>query len=252
MLEVIEAAVLAQLEHEKAKKVERAKVEAAETHANPLFSEGAKFVRGPPDEGPDDQPKQQGPSSKGRQWKGNKVAPKVRPNAEEAVFSEGDDWKVQFDYETEGRDHVPFPAEIAIVSGEGSRPDGVMWSMETKTVVWIELTSPWEENSKKNHDLKKARYNSLAIDLREGKHVGGIKWRVIPLCVEVGCRGTVNEGPWYGMCRRLGFTKTITRRVTNAAKETAVWCSYHIFLCRFMKVWEKKALMGATVWNGAH
>ena len=38
--------------------------------------------------------------------------------------------------------------------------------METKAVVWIELTSPWEENLK-NHDLKKRRYNQLAIDLRE-------------------------------------------------------------------------------------
>ena len=37
----------------------------------------------------------------------------------------------------------------------------------------------------------------LAIDLREGKHVGNIKWRVIPLYVEVGCQGTVNQRPWY-------------------------------------------------------
>ena len=55
------------------------------------------------------------------------------------------------------------------------------------------------------------RYNQLAIDLREGKHVGNIKWRVIPLYVEVGYRGTVNQRPWYGMCNDLGFTQTITR-----------------------------------------
>ena len=66
------------------------------------------------------------------------------------VFSEGDDWQVQFDFETEERACRPFPPEIAIVSGKGSRPDGVMWSMETQTVVWIELTSPWEENRDKN------------------------------------------------------------------------------------------------------
>ena len=121
--------------------------------------------------------------------------------------------------------------------------------METKTVVWIELTSPWEENLKGNHDLKKRRYNQLAIDLREGKHVGGIKWRVIPLCVEVGCRGTINKGPWYGMCGKLGFTKAITRRVTQAAAETALWCSYYIFLQRFVKVWEERPLMGASMWE---
>ena len=130
--------------------------------------------------------------------------------------------------------------------------------METQTVVWIELTSPWEENRDKNRELKIIRYNQLAIDLREGKHVGNIKWRVIPLYVKVGCRGTVNQRPWYGICNDLGFTQTITRRITQtitrriteAATQTALWCSYFVFLFRFVKVWELRPLMGASVWKG--
>ena len=59
--------------------------------------------------------------------------------------------------------------------------------------------------------------------------MGNIKWRVIPLYVEVGCRGTVNQRPWYGMCNDLGFTQTITRRITEAATQTALWCSYLYF-----------------------
>ena len=81
-------------------------------------------------------------------------------------------------------------------------------------------------------------------------HVEGIRWRVIPLYVEVGCRGTINKGPWYGMCSALGFTKSITNRVTEAAEDTALQCSYHIFLCRFEKVWEQRPLMGAAMWKG--
>ena len=229
VLQVIETAVLAQLEHEKARQAEVAALEAAETHANPLFSEGNIGMK----------------SETGKKFSAPRGRCEKKP-----LFSEGDDWKVQFDFETGEAECKRFPPEIAIVSGEGSRPDGVMWSMETNTVVWIELTSPWEENMKKNHTLKRTRYNQLAIDLREGKHVGGIKWKVIPLYVEVGCRGTINKGPWYGMCGSLGFTKTITRRATEAAKDTALWCSYYIFLCRFLKVWEEKPLMGATVWRG--
>ena len=72
-----------------------------------------------------------------------------------------------------------FPSEVAVVIGEGSRPDGIIWSMESKTIIWIELTSPWEENFKKNYDLKFKRYNQLAIDLREGTHFG-VKWTVYP------------------------------------------------------------------------
>ena len=94
---------------------------------------------------------------------------------------------------------------------------------------------PLGRESQEKYDLKKGKYNELVIDLREGKHVGGIKWTVVPWQVEVGCRGAIYEGPWFGMCRRLGFTKTITHRVTQAAQETAVMCSYYLFLCRFIK-----------------
>ena len=122
-----------------------------------------------------------------------------------------------------------------------------MWSLETKTVVWVELTSLWEENVNKNHDLKKGKYNQLVIDSRAGKHVGGIAWTVVPLYVKVGCRGAINEEPWYGMCRKMGFTKTITHRVTKAAQETAVHCSHVLFLSLFMKLWEQRSLMGKLI-----
>ena len=98
------------------------------------------------------------------------------------------------------------PSEIAVVSGLGSRPDGVIWSMQTKTVIGIERTSPWEENPTKKHFEKMDKYNKLAIDLREGKH-HGVKWTVVPLCVEVGARGEINEQPWNWMCKHLGFSK---------------------------------------------
>jgi len=57
-------------------------------------------------------------------------------------------------------------------------------------VIWIELTSPWEENLTKKHFEKMDKYNKLAIDLQEGKH-HGVKWTVVPLCVEVGVAGRV-------------------------------------------------------------
>ena len=55
------------------------------------------------------------------------------------------------------RTSLPFPPEIAVVSGKGSRPDGVIWSLSSKTVIWIELTSPWEENMSKRHYEKKSK-----------------------------------------------------------------------------------------------
>ena len=70
------------------------------------------------------------------------------PKAKEEMLSGASDGKVQFDIDvTHGaslgyRTSLPFPPEIAVVSGKGSRPDGVIWSLSSKTVIWIELTSP--------------------------------------------------------------------------------------------------------------
>ena len=119
---------------------------------------------------------------------------------------------------------IPFPPEIAIVSGEGSRPDGVMWSMEPKTVVWIELTRPWEDNCDNIHEPKITRYNKLAIGLREGKHIGRTRWRAIPLYVEVKCRGNRERGPgmvctagWASQRPSLGEPPKQRRRLLRGA-----------------------------------
>ena len=79
------------------------------------------------------------------------------PKVKVEVLAQACDWQVQFDLDMESGSsktwhklwHLPFPPEIAVVSGRGSRPDGVIWSTSTKTVIWIELTSPWTENVKK-------------------------------------------------------------------------------------------------------
>ena len=83
------------------------------------------------------------------------------PKGKEEVLSGASDWKVQFDIDvTDGASlgygtSLPFPPEIAVVSGNGSRPDGVIWSLSSKTLIWIELTSPWEDNMSKRYYDKK-------------------------------------------------------------------------------------------------
>ena len=78
---------------------------------------------------------------------GKFTAPRAQ-SSQAPLLESADDWTVQFDVNDEGISvkERPFPSEIAVVSGPGSRPDGVIWSMQTTTVIWIELTSPWKEN----------------------------------------------------------------------------------------------------------
>jgi hypothetical protein len=82
---------------------------------------------------------------------------------------------------------------------------------------------------------------TLTIDLREGKD-HGVKWTVVPLCIEVGARGAINEQPWNWKCKHLGFSKSLKRRLTQGVQDAAVACSYYIFLCRFPRTWEPQAL----------
>jgi hypothetical protein len=171
---------------------------------------------------------------------GKFTAPRAQ-SSQAPLLESADDWKVQFDVNDEGvsvKERL-FPSEIAIVSGPGSRPHGVIWSMQTKTLIWIELTSPWEANLTKKHFETLDKYNKLAIDLQEGNH-HGVKWTVVPLCV---ARRAINEQPCNRMCKRLGFSNCSKRRLTQGVQDTAVACSYYIFLCRFLRTWERQALV---------
>ena len=126
------------------------------------------------------------------------------------------DWKIMFDL---GVGKTQFPAEIIETNGGvGSRPDGVIWSMSTKVVVWIELTCPWEDNISKWHFVEISKYSQLKINC-EAKG-----WKVHPLCVEVGCRGYVAES-FHRMCKVLGFTKKEQQALKLDVEKTAKHCS---------------------------
>ena len=83
---------------------------------------------------------------------------------------------------------------------------------------------------------------ALRLTLREGKH-HRVKWTVVPLCVEVGARGAINDQPWNWMCKRLGFSKCSKLRLTQVIQDAVVACSYYIFLCCFLRTWEPHALV---------
>ena len=62
------------------------------------------------------------------------------PVVKDLLIGKALDWKIKFDL---GEGKTLFPAEILETNGgKGTRPDGVIWSISTKVVVWIELRSP--------------------------------------------------------------------------------------------------------------
>merc|ERR1711964_293784 len=112
--------------------------------------------------------------------------------------SQSDDWQLQFDLHCPEDGQIkdrPFPPHIVATP---LRPDGLLWSDKLKTVIWVELTSPWEENLHKQHWAKCDKYNKLAQSIK----LKG--WQAIPLYVEVGARGYIHN-KWFQMSKTLGF-----------------------------------------------
>ena len=107
------------------------------------------------------------------------------------------DRKVSADLKTS----LQFP--VHIIQTE-KRPSIVTWSDSRKSVLFIEMTVPWEENREEAHERNKNRYETLRADWVEK----GWICHVIP--IEVGCRGFL--GHWViFFLSKIGITGHILK-----------------------------------------
>jgi len=151
------------------------------------------------------------------------------------------DWKFLFDVDAPNSCQSKRPVFPAEIVDSSQIPDGLIWSMSRKIVIWIELTCPWEENMEIRHMEKKARYNQLEIDC---KNKG---WTVYPFQVEVGCRGYTAQSFDYTF-KKLGFSKREFKDLKFIVEKTALSCSHAIFVHRYQKEWGEKPLLDVTRW----
>lgn len=100
------------------------------------------------------------------------------------------------------------------------RPDIVLWSEDTKKIILIELTVPWEDGCEEASERKTTKYLNLVQQCRDK---GGQTW-LFP--VEVGCRGFPAQSVWR-MLTALGIAgrerKTAARRLGEAAERASCW-----------------------------
>ena len=116
-------------------------------------------------------------------------------------------------------------------------------SVADSTVCWNNLQrGPWEMEKRQKKEVVVAAVEpawnntgvgltltltlalALTIDLREGMHTG-VKWIVVPLCVEVVARGAINDQSWNWMWKHLGFSKFSKRRLPHGVQDAALACS---------------------------
>ena len=100
------------------------------------------------------------------------------------------------------------------------RPDVVLWSEESKKIILIELTVPWEEGCELAFERKNAKYQDLLHECREKG------WQSWLFPVEVGCRGFPAQSVWR-MFTAIGLggreRKMAARRMGEAAEKASCW-----------------------------
>lgn len=168
-------------------------------------------------------------NASGAKWKTKPMLSSLTSTLEQT-----DDWVLQVDLSLpkDGqRAKEPFPAHIG--KGEfatATRPDILIYSDKIQTLIYIELTSPWEANMSQAHRGKMKKYADEGLHAIPG-------WTTIPLCVEVGARGTTSN-TFHHMCKTLGMQKRESIRLRKKVQTIAERCSYFLFLSRKVRGWD--------------
>ena len=128
--------------------------------------------------------------------------PKAR-REHHGLIDKAKDWTLITDI---GDSTLIFPTSIAITL---ERPDIVIYSEKTKTVIMIENTSGCEENFPGAHSGKVERYQNLMEEIEENG------WRGYLFAVEVGARGYCAKSVPYCL-KSLEVSPSAARKITKS------------------------------------
>jgi hypothetical protein len=145
---------------------------------------------------------------------GQKGKPRdVRPPS---VLQMAKDWRISADLPSLA---YQFPPHIAVTA---QRPDIVIWSESIRTIILLELTVSYERGIADAHTRKQEKYAELVETCRSAQ------WKVLLRPVEVGVLGHIAVS-MQKTCSELGVW---CRDLKEALSETALRCSYAIFVAR--------------------
>ena len=147
-----------------------------------------------------------------------------RPEIYKASFLDSArDWKLEVDLG--GR--LKIPTEITTTN---LRPDMMLISDQTKQVNFIELTVPSEDRIEVSGEIKKTKYEAIAI---EGRQRG---WRVRIWAVEVGCRG-FPASSMASFIKEIGYSGKDGKRIMEDIGHAAEMASHAVWRWSQIKNW---------------
>ena len=107
---------------------------------------------------------------------GEKRGPSASKPTSRGLLASANDWKLLVDFEDR---KIVFPPVICATS---LRPDIVIWSMKSRTVILLELTCCAEEGIGAAQSRKETRYTDLL------EQINSSNWNASLLTLEVGAR----------------------------------------------------------------
>ena len=147
----------------------------------------------------------------------------ISQKQEKSYLDTANDWKLEVDLD--GR--LKIPAELSTTN---LRPDMMLISRQTKQAGFIELTVPSEERIEVSSEIKKNKYEAIAI---EGRQRG---WRVRIWAVEVGCRG-FPASSMASLIKEIGYRGKDGKRVMEDISRAAEMASHAVWRWSQFKNW---------------
>lgn len=137
------------------------------------------------------------------------------PSRTSSILNQAASWEMRADL----RKKLVFPDVVHT----NLRPDIVMWSENSKKIIVIELTVPWEEACEEAYERKSAKYAELVETCRQR---GWSSW-LFP--VEIGARGFPAQSVWR-LLKDVGITgqrrKKAIKTLAEAAERASCWLWY--------------------------
>jgi hypothetical protein len=158
------------------------------------------------------------------------------PRLRDHLLMPASDWQLLVDFTDKP---IVFPP---IICPSGQRPDIIIWSESTKTVIWAELTCPAEENIADANARKTSRYAELKTQAE------GNLWTVHDFTIEAGARGCVARSFGFFL-RKIGFGPTTANLLVKDVAWVCCRASFAIFRASRTNLWQNPSLLGGRGQN---
>ena len=155
---------------------------------------------------------------------GTKVKKKKKATC--AFWGGFEDWKV---LEDTRKRQIQIPPSIASTA---LRPDICVYSEMAKKVLFIELTSPSEENIQLWKVKKRQKYIGLVEEAKSNGYTAYCR------TIEVGARGFVSSSS-MNVFSMMGFSMKKKCELRRIMSKVAIRCSHFIWINRNNKQWNK-------------